>query len=185
MRYSSIAFGLLFTAAFAQAQSAGWQPPVPDAAKVNLSPVMAARLSYLTGACPVGLQAQRKGSTSMVVVDGKLRRQTGPTVRLTVNNLQGKDIVGATVRVLGYSARPQLFLVQPVSSAAEMTKTVALKLDAAKGKNGEADVTAEKFGSISRIYLESLQYADGTEWSSNKEQSCYVEPDRLVLVADR
>jgi len=121
----------------------------------------------------------------MVTVDGKLRHETVPTVRLAVNNLQGKDIVGATVRVRGYSARPQLFLVPSVSSAQEMTKMVTLKLNVAQGKNGEAEVTVEKFGSISTIDLEALDYVDGSEWHANPGQPCSVVPDLLMLVADR
>lgn len=135
--------------AVALAQNSGWQVPAPQLNKPthklgqssgweqpNLSPVMAARLSNLTGACPVGLRAQRQGSTSLVVVDGKTQRPIEPTVRLTVNNLQGKNIVGATVRLSGYGKGPQLFLVQGVSSRGEMTRTVSVKLDVVQGKSG-------------------------------------------------
>jgi hypothetical protein len=186
IRIASISVAFFFSSVFALAQSPGWQPPVPGPARVNhLPPMMASQPSYLTGACPVGLRAQRRATVTMVTIDGKLQRETVPSVRLAVNNLQGKDIVGATVRVRGYSARPQLFLVSGVSSAREMTKMVALKLDVAQGKNGETEVTAEKFGSISRIDLEALDYADGSEWHASVAQPCSVEPDLLVLVADR
>jgi len=66
-----------------------------------------------------------------------------------------------------------------------MTKTVSVKLDVAQGKSGQTDVTAEKFGGISRIYLELVEYSDGTVWRANQEQPCSVEPDLLMLVADR
>jgi hypothetical protein len=184
MRFASISFALLLAPTFALAQNSGRQPPLASGA-VNLSPAMTARMSTLTGACPVGLQAQRRGTTSMVTIDGKLQRESGPTVRLMINNLQGKEIVGATVSVRGYDARPQLFLVSATSSAPELSKTVTLKLNVAGGKNGETDLTMTKFGSVSRIYLQSLDYADGTEWQATMGRSCYVEPDLLVLVADK
>ena len=184
MRFASISFALLLAPVVAVAQSSGSQPPVPEAARVNQSPV-AVLLSNVTGACPVGLHAQRRGTPNMVMTDGKAQREAGPTVRLTVNNLQDKNIVGATVRVRGYGSKPQLFPIQGVSPAGKMTKTVSLKLNVAGGKNGEADVTAERFGSISRIYLESMEYADGTEWHADREQPCSVEPDLLMLVASR
>jgi len=185
MRIASISISLLFTSVLTLAQSPGSQPPAPGTAKVNLPAAMTAGLPYLNGACPVGLRAQRRGTVTMVTVDGKLQHETVPTVRLAVNNLQAKDIVGATVRVRGFSARPQLLLVPGVSSAREMTNMVTLKLDVAQGKNGEAEVPAEKFGSISRIDLEALDYADGSEWHASPGQPCSVEPDLLMLVADR
>lgn len=185
MRFASIWFALLLAPVIAVAQNSGGQPPVPEAARVNQSPVLAAALSKMTGTCPVGLHAQRRGATNMVMTDGKAQREAGPTVRLTVNNLQDKNIVGATVRVRGYGAKPQLFPIQGVSPAGRMTKTVSLKLNVAGGKNGEADVTAERFGSISRIYLESMEYADGTEWHADEQQPCSVEPDLLMLVASK
>lgn len=185
MRITSISFALLLTPAIALAQSSEWQSPRPDSAKVNLSPTLTARLSNMTGACPVGLRAQRQGSANLVTAGDKTRGPMSPTVRLTLNNLQDKNIVGATVRVSGYGTRPQLFPVRGISSTGEMTKIISVKLDVAKGKNGQTDVTAEKFGAISRIYLELVEYADGTMWRANQEQPCSVEPDLLMLVADR
>ena len=185
MRSISISFALLLTPVLAIGQSGGWQFPTPDAAKVNLSPVMAARLSNLTGACPVGLRAQRQGSTSLVVVDGKTQRPNVPVVRLTVNNLQGKNITGATMRISGYGTRPQFFPVRGGSSTGEISKTVSLKLDVVPGKSGQTDLTAERFGAVSRIYLEQLEYADGTVWRANTEHPCSVQPDLLMLVADK
>lgn len=185
MRLAPISFALLLAPTVALAQSSGSQFPAPNAAPVNLPPGMAARLSEMTGTCPVGLRAQRRGATSMLTVDEKAQREAAPTVRLMIHNLQGKNIAGAIVRVQGYDARPQLFPVRKMSPTGKMTKTVSLKLNVAGGKNGEADVTAERFGSISRIYLESMEYADGTEWRADEEQPCYVEPDLLMLVAGR
>ena len=185
MRFASLTLAMLLAPSIGLAQNSGGQFPAPDAAKVNLSPAMAARLSTLTGSCPVGLRAQRRGVTTYVTVDGKLRRQEGPTVRLMVNNLQGKDIVGATVRVRGYGARPQLFPVSGASSTGEIAKTMTLKLNVGQGKNGETEVTAEKFAAVSRIDLELIEYADGTVWRASSEQPCSVEPDLLMLVADK
>jgi hypothetical protein len=121
----------------------------------------------------------------MLTVGERAQLEAGPTVRLMIQNLQGKNITGVIVRVQGYDARLQLFPVRRMSPAGKMTKTVSLKLNVSGGKNGETDVTAERFGSISRIYLESMQYADGTEWRADGEQPCYVEPDLLMLVAGR
>lgn len=187
MRYCSIAFGLLFTATFAQAQSAGWQPPVPDTAKVNLSPLMASRLSYLTGACPVGLGAERRGTVNLVIVDGTERREVVPTVRLTVANLQGKDIVGATVTVRGYDTNPRLAPLRSGQAVPtpELAKTLVLKLNVASGKNGETDLTMQRFGSVSGVDLESLEYADGTSWHAPAERVCHVEPSLMMLVGSR
>jgi hypothetical protein len=195
MRFASIPFALLLTSSVALAQSGGWQFPALqlDSKKPTHKLGQSSGWQFLTpdptkltGACPVGLRAQRQGSTSLIVVDGKTQRPIGPAVRLTVNNLQGKNIVGATMRVSGYGTRPQLLPIRGVSSTSdEMTKTVSVKLDVVQGKSGQTDVTAEKFGGISRIYLELVEYSDGTVWRANQEQPCSVEPDLLMLVADR
>ena len=182
MRFASITLAMLLFPSAALAQNSGLQYPVPDAAKLS---AMAARLSAVTGACPVGLRAERRGTTTYVTVDGKSRRQEGPTVRLMVNNRQAKDVVGATVRVHGYGARPQLFPVSGISSAGEIAKTVTLKLNIGQGRNGEADVTAEKFGAISKIDLELIEYADGTEWRVDATRPCSVEPSLFMLVDGR
>src|SRR5580765_154765 len=102
MRFASISFALMLTPAISFAQSSGWLPPVPSAARIP--PRMAARLPYMTGNCPVGLRARRQGTVSMVTVDGTLRREVVPSVRLMIDNLQWKDIAGATVTVRGYDA---------------------------------------------------------------------------------
>src|SRR4051812_43763579 len=101
MRMVSFSLTFLLTPIIAAAQSSGSRVPIPQAAGANLTSVTAARLPALTGACPVGLRAQRLGMTSMVTVDreGKVKRENGPTVRLMLNNLQDKDIVAATIRV--------------------------------------------------------------------------------------
>ena len=93
-------------------------------------------------------------------------------------------MVGATVRVRGYSARPQVFPVSGDNSAGELAKTVTFKLDVAQGKHSHTDVTAEKFGGISRIDLELVEYADGSVWRANSERSCSVEPSLFMLVAE-
>jgi hypothetical protein len=188
MRFVSVSFALLLTPAFALAQSA-WQPRDLSAAQIEArmkqSSATVARLSRLTQGCPVGLQAQRQGAANMVTINGRPQREAGPSVRLTVINPQGRDIVGATVVVRGYDSRPRFFPVLGNGPATTMKKTVTLKLNVGGGDNGATNLTMKNFGSIASIDLESLEYADGFTWHASVEQPCTVEPDLLLLVADK
>ena len=185
MRFASITLAILLAPSIAMPQTQNRVSVFQGQDGVNLSPEMAARLAFLRGGCPIGLSAQRRGVSTMMTVDGRPQREPVPTVRLTLNNLQDKEIVGATVRVRGYSARPQVFPVSGANSAGELAKTVTFKLDVAQGKHSHTDVTAEKFGGISRIDLELVEYADGSVWRANSERSCSVEPSLFMLIAEK
>jgi hypothetical protein len=184
-RFAAVALTLLISPVFSPAQNVNWQPPVPSAAHMNLSPTMAARLSYLNGACPVNLRAQQRGTGSIVTVDGT-KREIARKFYLTFGNLQGKDVVGATITVYGYDATPR---VMPAGSvpvhSAELSRTISLKLNVASGKSEGSEVTMHSFETVSRIDLESLDYADGTSWKARNDTACHVVPDGLILVGSR
>jgi hypothetical protein len=176
---------LLSSPTFLCAQSKGLEPAPPSATQVNPSLVMAVRLSYMTGSCPVGLMAQRQGTGNVVQV-GSSRPVPTQKLRLTVDNFQDKGIVAATVTVRGYDASPRFMPLHTNSREShELTKTVDLKVDVASGKTTATNLTVKSLASVSWVELESLEYGDGTQWNASAGKSCRVEPNKFLLVAER
>ena len=109
-----------------------------------------------------------------------------PRVHLIFGNRKSREIVAVsvTVRGLGPWAR-----VVPADGGSKdshkLAKTVDLKLNVATGKNVEEDVTLKSFASITRVDLESVEYADGTSWKASAVQSCHIVPDMFMLVSGR
>ena len=139
--------------------------------------------SLLGANCPVGLRAQRQGQNNMVVVDGTQRYVYSPRVHLMFDNWQSNAIVAMTVTVRGYDAKARISPVDRGSEgSAELTKTVNLNLSLAGGQKANADVTLRPLASVSRVDLESVEYADGSRWSASAGKTCRVVPDLLMLV---
>jgi hypothetical protein len=120
-----------------------------------------------------------------VTVDGA-RREIARKLYLTFGNQEDKYIVGATITVYGYDTTPRVMPARPMAiNSAELSRTVSLKLDLASGKSEGSEVTMHSFATVSRIDLESLDYADGSSWKARSDTGCHVVPDGLILVGSR
>ena len=139
--------------------------------------------AHFSGAnCPVGLRAQRRGPGNVVIVDGPNRYVSSPGVHLLFDNWQPNSIVAVTVTVHGYDAKVRTL---PVGSgdSSELRKTVELNVNVSTGKTAGADLTLQPLATVSRVDLESVEYADGTRWSASEGKTCHVVPDLFMLVA--
>lgn len=137
--------------------------------------------------CPVELRAQPAGGGSMAYANGPQKDLAYTSrVHLIFGNRKSREIVAVRVTVRGLAPWTR---VVPVDSGSkdshQMAKTVDLKLNVATGKNGEGDVTLKSFASITRVDLESVEYADGTSWKASAMQSCHIVPDLFMLVSSR
>jgi hypothetical protein len=135
--------------------------------------------------CPVELRAQPGGGGAVAYASdpqkGKSQR-----LHLTFSNRKSKEIVAVSVTVRGLSPWARVVPVDSGTQAShELAKTVDLNLNVATGKNAEEDVALQSFASITRVDLESVEYADGTSWKASSMQSCHIVPDRFVLVSSR
>ena len=158
-------------------------PPKADQPASSMAFRSTEQSAHFSGAnCPVGLRAQRQGAGNVVVVDGSNRFVSSPRVHLQFDNWQPNTIVAVSVTVHGYDAKAR---ITPVGSedSSELRKTVELNLNVATGKTAGADLTLHPLATVSRVDLESVEYADGSRWSSSDGKTCHVVPDLFMLVA--
>jgi hypothetical protein len=141
--------------------------------------------SFSVTGCPVELRAQ-PGGGGAVAYASDARNGKSQRLHLTFANRKSKEIVAVSVTVRGLSPWARIV---PADSGSQdshaLAKTVDLKLNVATGKNAEEDVALQSFASITRVDLESVEYADGTSWKASATQSCHIVPDLFVLVGAR
>jgi hypothetical protein len=135
--------------------------------------------------CPVELRA-RPGGGGAVAYASDARNGKSQRLHLTFANGKSKEIVAVSVTVRGLSPWARIVPADRGSQDSHtFAKTVDLKLNVATGKNAEEDVALQSFASITRVDLESVEYADGTSWKASAMQSCHIVPDLFVLVGAR
>ena len=135
--------------------------------------------------CPVELRAQ-PGGGGAVAYAKDARNDKSQRLHLTFANRKTKEIVAVSVTVRGLSPWARIVPADKGSQDSHtLAKTVDMKLNVATGKNAEEDVALQSFASITRVDLESVEYADGTSWKTSAMQSCHIVPDLFVLVERR
>jgi hypothetical protein len=134
--------------------------------------------------CPVELRAQPAGGGSMAYANGPQKDMAySPRVHLIFGNRKSREIVGVSVTIRGLGAWARVVPVDGGSKDShQMAKTVDMKLNVATGKNGEGDVTLKSFAAITRVDVESVEYADRTSWKASAMQSCHIVPDLFMLI---
>jgi hypothetical protein len=134
--------------------------------------------------CPISLRARPASGLNVVVVKHPQKIQVPfQQLHLTFGNWQSREIVSVSVTIRGFDATPRLILgADRLQDPSALAKAIDLKLNVANGKKAERDVTLESFATISRVDLESVEYADGTSWKASPQQSCHIIPDRFLLV---
>lgn len=162
-------------------------PPKLDQPSPSKAFLYPGQSPYFSGAnCPVGLRAQRQGLGNMVIVDGPNRYAASPRVRLMFDNWQASEIVAMTLTVHGYDAKARISPVgRDAEGSSELTKTVDLKLSVDGGKKASTDLILRPLATVSRVDLESVEYADGTRWSASAGKMCHVVPDLFMLVGSK
>jgi hypothetical protein len=166
-------------------------PVAGSASGINLGNVQfnastfARQPSVLGSNCPVELRAQ-PGGHGAVAYASDARKGKYQQLHLTFANRKSKEIVAVSVTVRGLSPWARIVPADKGSQDSHtLAKTVDLKLNVATGKNAEEDVALQSFASITRVDLESVEYADGTSWKASATQSCHIVPDLFMLVSSR
>jgi hypothetical protein len=66
-----------------------------------------------------------------------------------------------------------------------LSKRIDLNISVIGGRNSNTELTMRQFGTVSRIDVESIEFADGTSWKSSEPGACSFAPDLYMLVSSR
>ena len=137
--------------------------------------------------CPVSLRARRQGSAVMHNA-GDQRPDGAPVQQLEVTliNSQARNVVSAVLRVHGYDGSIRMMPADPIRRGShELSRTVDLNLSVLGKRSASTDLTMRRFAAVSRIDVESVDFADGTSWKAEEEGMCSFTPELLMLVDSR
>ena len=157
----------------------------PALSQVAASPsVTALSVPQVMGAsCPVGLSAQQRGTGSMVQIKDRSRTATLP-LELRWDNHRAQDIVAASLLVRGYDASMRI-LPAGTPNTPPLKKIFDLKLNLLGNGKVTTNFAARSFATVSSIELQSVEYADGSQWHLSPGDRCSIAPDYLVLIGQR
>jgi hypothetical protein len=134
--------------------------------------------------CPVGLSAERRSDTMMLRAGDSRLKDSAQGLHITFNHRDEPQIESAEITVYGVTSKLRV-LPAGISSSDEVSKT--FELQRTKGSEGlqEASVWMQKVGSLTRVELTSITYADGTTWRRSKSSQCRAVPSALLLISSK
>jgi hypothetical protein len=134
--------------------------------------------------CPVGLSAERRSDTMMLRTGDTRRDEPALGLRITFNRREGSQIESAEITVYGTTSK-LLALPAATSLSDEVSKTFQLRRTQGSEGLQEASIWMHKVGSLTRVELTSITYADGTTWSESKATQCDAVPSALMLISNK
>jgi hypothetical protein len=142
------------------------------------------QLPAASDGCPVGLSAERRSDTMMLRTGDTRRGEPAQGLRISFNRREGPQIESAEITVYGTTSKLRA-LPAATSSSDEISKT--FQLQRTQGSDGlqEASIWMHKVGSLTRVELTSITYADGTTWNESKSSRCQAVPSALMLISSK
>jgi hypothetical protein len=132
--------------------------------------------------CPVGFFASRQ-ATGQIMTAGDAR-QAGPAQGLHLMlNLTAPAIESIEITVYGVSSKARVLPAGPTPE--DVSKTFELQRGAGSNSLSDADVWMHNVGSLSRVDLISIHYADGTTWHATENLKCRAIPSNFLPIATR
>jgi hypothetical protein len=170
---------LLATVSYASGQA---EPRSQDDAAHPLSTIF--QIPSESNGCPVGLSAERRSDTMMLRTGDTRRSEPAQGLHITFNHREGPQIESVEIAVYGATSKLRT-LPAAVSLSDEISKT--FQLQRTKGSEGlqEASIWMHKVGSLTRVELTSITYADGTTWNESKSSRCQAVPSALMLISSK
>jgi hypothetical protein len=137
------------------------------------------------GGCPVGLIAERRSDMMMLRTGDTRRNSSAHGLHITFDRRNQPQIESVEITVYGITSKSRILPAATSSSNDEVSK--AFKLQRTKGSEGLQDglVWMHKVGSLTRVELTSITYADGTTWSKSKSSQCHAVPSALLLISSK
>ena len=126
-----------------------------------------------------GQPAQRKGPS----LEGQQATKDYLQLHLDVSNPSTRDIVGAQFIVHGFSRKLRLIDPSDPSNAPDLWRTVDVALDVQGKGHASIELSLTHFTAIiTSIDLDSVTYADGTQWQAPSAAACSTIPNVLMRI---
>jgi hypothetical protein len=183
MRRFSVSLLFLLASTFTFAQTSSNQPAVdknfPTTEKAADSVILYANRPENSG-CPIGFFVSRQ-ATGQIMSAGDAK-QAGPAqgLHLMLNHLTAPAIESIEITVYGVSSKARVLPAGPPPE--DVSKTFELRRSAGSNSLSDADVWMHNVGSLSRVDLISIHYADGTTWHATENLKCRAVPSNFLLV---
>jgi hypothetical protein len=134
--------------------------------------------------CPVGLFAERQSEMRMLRAGDSHPNDSEQGLHITFNHREKPQIESVEVTVYGVTSKLRV-LPAGKSYSGEVSKT--FQLQRTKGSEGlqDASIWMQKVGSLTRVKLTSITYADGTRWSESTSSQCQAIPSALMLIGSK
>jgi hypothetical protein len=134
--------------------------------------------------CPVGFFASRQGTSQIMSASDAAEAGPAQGLHLMLNHLSAPAIQSVEVTVYGASPKNRLL---PVGSESTDNVSKTFELHRATGSDSlkEGDVWMHNVGSLSRVDLISVTYANGSTWHASEGFRCRAVPSNVVLVGRR
>ncbi len=173
----------------AKANDAGKVYKVPQHLSADVAPSLFRKIAPPSaGTCPVSLQARRQGTVAMQnAKDSQPDRTPAQQLQLTlINYSHTRNVVSAVLKVYGYDGSVQVMPADPIRRGSrEVSRTIEVNLSVLGGRSATTDLTMRKFAAVSRIEVESVEFADGSSWKAAEQGLCSFTPELYMLVGSR
>jgi hypothetical protein len=152
--------------------------------------------------CPMGVEASLVSLPSVSnagpSINGQPTQRQGPSVdgqlfpqkvdylqlHLDVSNPSSRDIVGAQFTVHGFSRKLRVIDPSDPSNAPDLWRTVDVALDVQGKGHASSELSLTHFSAIiTSIDLDSVTYADGTQWQAPSPEACSTIPNMVMRVS--
>jgi hypothetical protein len=138
--------------------------------------------------CPVGFSATRQGTGKMMSAGAAKQHGPAQGLHLELQHSNTPAIESIEVTVYASSPKQGILLLNSESSAKPadtISKTFELQRKAASSSLSEADVWMHNVGSLTKVDLNVIAYADGSTWHATEDFKCRVIPSNFMLVGSK
>jgi hypothetical protein len=160
------------SASLTQVRSAGTVCPIGVEANLVALPSVSK-----AGPSINGQPTQRKEPSP----EGQQVTKDYPQLHLDVSNPSSRDIVGAQFTVHGFSRKLRVIDPSDPSNAPDLWRTVDVALDVQGKGHASSELSLTHFTAIiTSIDLDSITYADGTQWQAPSPEACSTIPNTVM-----
>ena len=143
--------------------------------------------STMSAGCPVGMQAQHDiAGGDLVAINGDRPKGVGQQLHITLTNSKSAEIAGIKITVHGSAANRSLLPTDVAEAdALGAKKTIYLKMTVGAKKDASTDLWVSGLTAVTLIDVDTVTYADGSNWRSSALESCHFGPDHVMLISSR